>query len=301
MPTVSVVIPVYNGERFLREALDSVFAQTFQDFEVICVDDGSTDKSPDLLREYGSKVTVLQQVNKGACAARNAGVRRSTSPYVAFLDQDDIWYSPKLERQVGALDAGPDVVLALCNSDRMDLEGRLLQVGATVAERPGLLTEPLGLLMGEDQLLSSALMVRRDAFERAGMYDTELHGFEDFDLCARLKRQGHFLFIEESGMCYRVHAGGFSSAGGHRVVRSRERFLLKMRDLYADDPTKQELIRVMLAECYSDWGMNEIRAGNLKEGRQMLRRSLVRNPLKFRTYSRLIRSFFLLPGHSGQG
>ena len=167
----------------------------------------------------------------------------------------------------------------------------MLQFGATLAERATLRDSPLGRLMETDQLLSSAILVRRDAFERAGMYDPHLHGFEDFDLCAHLRRQGRFVFLEESGMCYRVHAGGQSRSGGDKVIRSRERFLRRMQELYAGDPVKQQLIRTMLAECYSDWGISEVRAGNQNEGRRMLVRSLQHNPFKFRTYSRLVRSF----------
>lgn len=292
MPTVSVVIPVYNGARFLNDALESVFAQTYSDYEVVCVDDGSTDGSVELLKGWGSRITLVQQRNAGGCAARNEGVRRSRGPYVAFLDQDDRWYPDKLARQVVALDAAPDASLALCNSDRMDMEGRVVQVGATVSERPGLQTEPLGRLIGEDQLLSSAIMVRRDTFIRAGMFDEQLHGFEDFDLAARLRREGRFVFIDEPGMCYRINTGGQSQSGGLRVIQSRERFLLKMQDLYAGDSTKQALVSHMLAECYSDWGWAEVQAGKQRSGREKFRQSLGRNPLKFRTYSRWLRSFF---------
>ncbi|MDE3242950.1 MAG: glycosyltransferase family 2 protein [Nitrospirota bacterium] len=291
MPKVSVIVPVYNGERYLREALDSVFAQTFRDYEVICVDDGSTDNSLALIGEYGEQVKVVRQANAGGCAARNMGVQRSGAPYIAFLDQDDRWYLHKLEQQVAVLEAEPDVVLALCNSDRMDAEGRLLQVGAALAERATRRLSPLGRLIDEDQLLSSAMLVRRDALIRAGMYDPELRGFEDFDLSARLRLQGRFKFLEQSGMCYRVHAASLSHAGGDAVVRSRERFLLKMRGLYAGDRERQRLILTMLAECYSDWGLSVVRAGNRAEGRRLLRRSLREDPAKFRTYSRLIRSF----------
>jgi GT2 family glycosyltransferase len=289
---VGVVIPIYNGERFLAEALESVFNQTYADYDVICVDDGSTDGSVSIIEGFGDRVRLVQQCNAGGCAARNEGVRRSSGPYVAFLDQDDRWYPRKLEQQVKALDANPDAVLALCNSDRMDTEGRLLQVGATVTERPGLLTEPLGRLIGEDQLLSSAIMVRREAFVRAGMFDEQLHGFEDFDLAARLRQEGRFLFIAEPGMCYRINQGGQSQSGGLRIIRSRERFLLKMQELYRNDPVKQELIRLMLADCYSDWGWSEVRGGNLRAGREKLRQSLGQNPLRFRTYSRFLRSLF---------
>jgi glycosyltransferase involved in cell wall biosynthesis len=296
MPKVSVVVPVYNGERFLQEALDSVLAQTYQDYEVICVDDGSTDGSLDVFKKYSGRVSVIRQPNSGQGAARNAGVGRASGAYVAFLDQDDRWYPHKLDRQVAVLEADPDIVLVLCNSDRMDVDGRILQRGATLADRATLLESPLGRLMEEDLILPSAILVRRDVFERAGMYDSELRGFEDFDLCARLKQHGPFKFLEEAGMCYRVHAGGFNQVGKDAIVHSRERFLLRMRELYAADQTKQALIRIMLAECYSDWGLNEVRAGKRRHGRRMLLYSLRHDPIKFRTYSRLLRSF--LPGIS---
>lgn len=292
MPQVAVVLPAYNGARYIKEALDSVFAQTFRDFEVICVDNGSTDDTRSILEGYGERIRVVPLANCGPGGGRNEGVRKATAPYIAFLDQDDYWYPRKLERQVAALDAERDAVLVLCNSDRMDAEGRLLQVGATLAERATMRAFPLGRLMESDHLLPSTILVRRDAFERAGMYDAELRGFEDFDLCARLKREGRFVFLEESGMCYRVHAASLSHAGKDTVVRSRERFLLRMQALHAGDRHKQGLIGIMLAECYSDWGLHEVKAGRQREGRRMLLRSLRWNPKKFRTYSRLIRSCF---------
>lgn len=295
MAKVSVVIPVCNGERYLREALDSVFAQTFGDYEVICVDDGSTDESKAIIKGYGERVMLIQQPNAGQGAARNAGVRRGVSAYVAFLDQDDRWYPHKLQQQVAALEADPGASLAHCNSDRMDLEGRLLQAGATLVENKTALESPLGRLTGEGLILPSAMMVRRVMFERVGGFDPMLRGFEDFDLSARLKQQGRFIFLEEPGMCYRLHAEGFGRTGGLHIIQSRSRFLDRMRVLYAGDRTKEALLDMMQAECYSDWGIQELRAGSRANGRRMLVRSLRCNPLKFRTYSRLFRSLWL-PG-----
>lgn len=289
MPIVSVVIPVYNGERFLRESLESVFAQTFRDYEVICVDDGSTDGSFALLRKYGERVRVVQQTNEGQSAARNAGVRLARGEYIAFLDQDDRWYPSKLEQQVAVLQAEPDVVLVHCNYDRVDGEGRVLQAGAALAERASALASPLGCLIGEALIFPSSMMVRRDVFQRVGGFTPELRGYEDFDLMARLKPHGRFVLLNESGMSYRLHDGGFSRAGGMGVIRSRERFLIRMRDLYMGDRAKEALITRMLADCYSDWGMHEARGGNRREGREKLIRSLRQNPWKFRTYSRLVR------------
>ena len=288
MALVSVILPVYNGGRFIRESLDSVLAQTFHDYEVICVDDGSTDDSVAILNEYRQHVTVLRQANGGQGAARNAGVHHTSGRYVAFIDQDDRWYPWKLTQQVLALEADPEAVLVHCNSDRMDIQGRVLQRGATVEEHSRAMESPLGRLLGEGLILPSAMLVRRDAFERVGGFDHALRGYEDFDLCARLKQKGRFVFLDEPGMCYRVHAGG-SSRAGHTVVRSRERFLKNMMKLYDTDEAKRCILNVLMAECYSDWGMDEMRSGNVSEARALMLRSLKFNPTKFRTYSRLLR------------
>ena len=289
MPLVSVVIPVYNGERFLRESLESVFAQTFQDYEIVCVDDGSTDGSCALLKQYDERLRVIQQANAGQSAARNVGVRQATGSFVAFLDQDDRWYPSKLVQQVAVLSAEPDVVLVHCNYDRMDGDGRVLVARAALVERASALASPLGRLIGEALVFPSAMMVRRDVFQRVGGFDPELRGFEDFDLIARLIRQGRFVLLNESGMAYRLHAGGFSRAGKMGVIRSRERFLIRMRALYAEDHEKDMLIKKMLADCYSDWGMHDAKEGQPRKGWVKLIQALRQDPLKFRTYSRLLR------------
>lgn len=289
MPLVSVVLPVYNGARFIKESLDSVLAQTFHDHEIICVDDGSTDASSAILDQYRQYVTVFRQANAGQGAARNVGVGHASGLYVAFIDQDDRWYPWKLQQQVLAMERDAEAVLVHCNSDRMDLEGRVVERGATLAEYPRAMESPLGRLLGEGLILPSAMLVRRDAFERVGGFDHQLRGYEDFDLCARLKREGRFVFLDEPAMCYRVHSEG-SSRAGHAVVRSRERFLKNMMKLYAADESKRRILRMLLAECYSDWGMDEMRSGNASGARAMMLRSLKFNPTKFRTYSRLLRS-----------
>ena len=289
MPSVSVVIPVYNGERFLKESLESVFAQTFQDYEIVCVDDGSTDGSRVLLKQYGARVKMIQQANAGQSAARNTGVQQATGAFVAFLDQDDRWYPSKLAQQVAVLNEEPNVVLVHCDYDRTDGDGRVLVAGAALVERASALASPLGRLIGEALVLPSAMLVRRDVFQRVGGFDPELRGFEDFDLIARLKQQGRFVLLNESGMAYRLHAGGFTRAGGMGVIRSRERFLIRMRSLYAGDQVKSALIDCMLGECYSDWGLHAAKDGQPRKGWVKLIQSLQQDPWKFRTYSRLLR------------
>jgi glycosyltransferase involved in cell wall biosynthesis len=290
MPKVSVVMPVYNGERFLRESLESVFAQTFQDFELLCVDDGSTDHSTAVLQEYGRKIRVVQQANAGQSAARNAGVALATGQYVAFLDQDDLWYPSKLMTQVAVLDAESNVVLVHCDFDMIDERGQMVRQAAGLSERPSSLASPMGQLIGEALIFPSAMMIRKHRYEHIGGFHAELQGFEDFDLIARLKREGRFVMVGEAGMAYRLHGQGFTRAGGLHIIRSREKFLCRMRELYRGDRPKEAIIQRMLGDCYSDWGMHEVRTGNKPEGRRRLIQSLRCNPAKLRTYSRLLRA-----------
>ncbi len=292
MPKVSVVMPVYNGERFLRESLDSVFAQTFQDFEVLCVDDGSTDNSAAGFEQYGVRIRGLRQKNARQSAARNAGVILAKGQYIAFLDQDDLWYPSKLLRQLAAIEANSRVVLVHCDFDRIDEKGRMVQERAGTIERASALASPMGQLIGEALIFPSAMLIRREGFARSGGFHAELQGFEDFDLIARLKQQGEFVMVEERGMAYRLHGQGFTRAGGLHIIRSRERFLRRMEGLYRGDRTKQAIVRRMLADCYSDWGIHEVRQGNKLEGRRKLIESLRCNPAKMRTYSRLLRAIF---------
>src|SRR5450759_1882450 len=97
---VSVIIPSYNHERYIRQCVDSVLCQSRKDFEVIVVDDGSTDGTPDILRGFGEKITFIRQENRGTQAARNVGIQASTGEFVALLDSDDAWLPEKLQRQM---------------------------------------------------------------------------------------------------------------------------------------------------------------------------------------------------------
>src|SRR5438132_1599837 len=116
---VSVVIPVYNGERYLADAIQSVRDQTYQNFEVIVVDDGSTDGSADVAQRFGEAIRYVHQANGGVCKARNAGIAAARGAYIAFLDQDDLWLPDKLAAQVTYLDSHPEVGAVYCQCQVM--------------------------------------------------------------------------------------------------------------------------------------------------------------------------------------
>ena len=122
-PIVSVIIPAYNAERFIPQAIQSVLEQTYQSYEIIVVDDGSTDKTKDILKEFEDKVCCIYQENQGPSAARNAGIKISQGRYICFLDADDIWTPDKLEVQVEFLECHPDISLVFSDHQDFDAGG----------------------------------------------------------------------------------------------------------------------------------------------------------------------------------
>jgi glycosyltransferase involved in cell wall biosynthesis len=181
-PRVTVIIPTYNRAWCLREAVDSVLAQDFRDFELIVVDDGSTDDTPQLLQEYGEAIRVFRQENRGVSAARNAGIAVSRGALIAFLDSDDLWLQGKLARQVEFFKAHADALI--CQTEEIWVRnGRRVNPGKRHRKRGGMIFEPsLDLCL----VSPSAVMVRRELFQCVGFFDEGLPACEDYDLWLRV-------------------------------------------------------------------------------------------------------------------
>lgn len=167
-PLVSVIIPVYNGERYLAEAIDSALQQSYRRFEVLVIDDGSTDSTPEILRGYGERVRGFVQPNQGTSAARNHGVAKARGELYAFLDADDLWLEHKLAAQVAALSSEPVPDLVYGHVEQFvspELpEDVRRNLRCPAAPMPG--------------HLPSAMLVRATAFARVGPFDTELKAAE---------------------------------------------------------------------------------------------------------------------------
>jgi len=178
MPQVSVVIPLYNKGQYIRRALDSVCAQTFDDFEVIVVDDGSTDDGPEIVKSYGdSRIRLIHQANAGPGAARNRGVKESTVPYLAFLDADDEWLPDFLRVSMESLENHPECTVSIVSRYqdllRKDITPQLRKSGI----QPGIwsLHENTSVASYEKihpPFFTGAIMCKREDFERlGGFYD----------------------------------------------------------------------------------------------------------------------------------
>ncbi len=192
-PRVSVIIPAHNRAWALPRAIDSVFEQDDTDFELLIVDDGSTDETPQLLSAYGERVTVITQPNRGVSAARNHGIAASSGELIAFLDSDDYWLPGKLSRQVSFFDDHPEALI--CQTQEIWVRrGRRVNPKNRHAKPSGMIFEPsLELCL----VSPSAVMVRRSLFDQAGLFDESMPACEDYDLWLRISAHHPVHLIDE--------------------------------------------------------------------------------------------------------
>lgn len=208
-PTVSVVVPAYNAAWCVRKAIDSVLAQDFRDFELIVVNDGSTDDTLTVLRGYGDAIRVVDQRNGGMSNARNAGIRAARGEFLAFLDSDDWWLPGKLGRQVALLRARPDLGFCSCTARVEDMNGRLLNLWECPQWQGSFLVHLFG--SGADVPGScSAVLARRDLVLQAGAFDETLRGAEDPDLWIRLAAVSGYACLPEAGVVVLRRPGSVS-------------------------------------------------------------------------------------------
>jgi glycosyltransferase involved in cell wall biosynthesis len=210
-PAVSVIIPTYNRGWVLREAVDSVLAQDFEDFELIVVDDGSTDNTRQILETYNDDIIVLFQENRGVSAARNQGIARSCAPLVAFLDSDDLWKPQKLRRQIDFFGANPEALI--CQTEEIWIRnGVRVNPGKRHQKFSGMIFEPsLALCL----VSPSAVMVRKKLFDIVGLFDERLPACEDYDLWLRVScRYPVFLMDAPLAIKRGGHADQLSKAAG---------------------------------------------------------------------------------------
>ena len=211
-PTVTVVIPAYNSARYIRQALDSVNAQTIRDFEVIVVNDGSDDRDEleRVLHAHPLSIIYLSQENKGVSAARNAAIRIARGKFYAQLDADDQWTPDYLEVQLGILEDNPDVALVYPNAtiigDDSDAELEFMQISPSEGE------VSFEALVQQKCTVMTCVTARMSAIREAGMFDESLRSCEDFDLWLRIvKNGGRITYHRRRLVFYRRHRGSLSS------------------------------------------------------------------------------------------
>jgi glycosyltransferase involved in cell wall biosynthesis len=270
--TVSVVVPVYNGEQFVDSCLGSIAAQTYARVETIVVDDGSTDASAARAKNHASKPVVVSLPHGNLPSARNAGIRRASGDYIAFCDVDDLWRPEKLEKQVALLTARPEVGLvftevALFGNDPSALKKRRLGR----FERAFNNGDQFEILLRKDIIAPSAVLVRRETIDKAGFFDEGLFSCEDWDLWLRIARLKIAMYrINELLTLYRRHGGGMTNKIDV-LHRSRLQVLGKAFEGLAETPRMVSLKNRALALAFFEAANGFYSSGDFTRFRECYR------------------------------
>ncbi|HEX8845379.1 MAG TPA: glycosyltransferase family A protein [Pyrinomonadaceae bacterium] len=276
-PKISVVIPAYNVAQYIGETLQSVFAQTFKDFEVIVVNDGSpdTDALELALEPYAGRVIYLKQENRGAAAARNQGLRAAHAPLVAFLDADDLWLPGYLQEQIAFMEGdGSDLVY----SDAL-LFGDSVFAGRTYMETApsdGEVTFQ-SLVSGQCNVITSGVVARRQLVLDVGAFDEALRNAHDFDLWVRLVRSGARLNYQRRVLLrYRFHEDSLSGDVLNRINREL-RVLDKIESAYALSTEERAATRSarekLEASLKLETGKQHLARGEFREAREAFKKA----------------------------
>jgi glycosyltransferase involved in cell wall biosynthesis len=288
MPRVSVIVPVYNGAATIERALASVFNQTFPDFEIVICDDGSTDDTPSVLAEYGDRIRVVRQPNRGLPAARNAAVAVSRGELLALIDHDDEWLPQKLELAVSAMTADPGA--ALLYSDMIVVneageEFRRSQIGPDTAHAPTM-DEMLTRIW---PITPSTVVMRRDAFDRAGGFCEQLISAEDIHFWLLMREQGHFIYLPERLVRF-TYGQLFPKVLNRDIGPAAIVDLIRARYGHRADGLVKNFIRHRV-RMIANAGVVEMSRGNMANARRCFIRVLKYDPRHAKSYLRIARTY----------
>jgi glycosyltransferase involved in cell wall biosynthesis len=208
---VSIITPLYNGDKYIAKNIESILGQSFKDFEHIIVNDGSTDKSAEIVRSFGNKIVYLEQKNAGQAAAVNAGIKIAKGKYVGFCDQDDWWLPEKLKIQVDFLKSHPGVSLVYSDALLADAEGKIVNqtwmqsrgVGPCVGGYKDCI---VSLLNRNFICAPLTVLMRKEVFDKVGLLDDEFSVIYDYDFWFRMLERGmKFGYINKPLGVYRIH------------------------------------------------------------------------------------------------
>ena len=265
-PLISVIIPTFNRAAWVREAVDSVLAQTFQDFELIVVDDGSTDATGEELGSYGDRLRIIYQARQGVSAARNRGLEMAAGEWLAFLDSDDLWLPQKLETQVDFLNRNPRA--EICQTEEIWIRhGRRVNPREKHRKPSGDIFAPS---LVRCLVSPSAVMLRKSLLQEVDFFDESLPACEDYDLWLRISCRKPVFLVEPPLVVKR---------GGHpdqlsrclpSLDRYRIRALGKLLDSGLLSPRQFDLAWRELDRKCRIYGQGCLKRGKIEEGTRCL-------------------------------
>jgi len=273
MPKVSVILPTYNRDQYLGEAVKSVLCQSSQDFEIIVVDDGSTDDTRTVVAQFADRVRYVWQPNQGRCKARNVGIDLAMGQYIVFLDSDDVILPRKLEIQSQFLDEHPSVGVVFSDVWFCDSEGQ--DVGLLSQSQSGrqFTGDVRGELIQGNFVTIHAAMTRRSCVVEAGGFDEALPSQEDWDLWIRIAQNHGFHYIDEPVARYRIHDEmTFRDSG--RIIQG-------------DVAVRKKIMAYPFFSALPRDGRMFCAIGDVRQGRRFFFRALALDPSHVKSYALL--------------
>lgn len=229
MPKVDVIIPAYNAARYLPAAIESVMAQTFEDWRILLVDDGSMDNTADVVAPYvdklGPKLRYIKQANSGLPAARNAAIANSSAEFLALLDADDVWLPCRLSESLKCFEGRPQVGIAYGFNSRVDVEGKVIDT-FDQAQKHGEGRIAPYIYMRKVYLPCPTVTFRRKCVDEVGGFDESLRATEDRDLWFRIALRYEVAFVPKVIAHYRTSPNSMSTDTG-RMLTAQLQFIEK--------------------------------------------------------------------------
>lgn len=275
-PRLSIIIPAYNIERYVGDAVASALAQTIRDVEVIVVNDGSTDGTGAVLATFSDpRLKVVTQPNGGLAHARNTGLRNATAPYIGFLDGDDRWHPEKAARHLELMERDPEIGLTFCHSRYIDEIGEPTgEILVAAPERPTILDIALRNMVGN----GSTPVVRADCFTRVGLFNEALLSWEDWEMWLRILRDSgcSLVLIPEVLTDYRIH--GLSLMHNYHFYMKNAEFSSKLITRESPMIPKAYMSRG-LAQCYRVIGSKAAKLGDYRTTLQLFAKAIGHYPM----------------------
>lgn len=288
LPKVSVIIPTYNRADLLPRAIGSVLNQTFRDFELIVVDDGSTDNTKEVVKEFQKKDERVRYIwrenSSGAAKPKNEGIKNSKGDYIAILDSDDKWLPGKLQKQLELFEnsSNPRVGFVSCHALVIDEKS-----GKKLEYKIPRYKNVLKNILTQDYMGSGSGMVyKKSVFDNAGLFDENLKTGQDWEIRIRLAQKYDFDFVPRPLFKYYIHSENISGLTNIKIKeRDLEYIFNKYKKYYEKNP------KIYSAKLRYD-GTRYILAQQLKKGRKSFLRSIRLNPLNLKSYVYFLCSLF---------
>lgn len=283
-PKVSINLCCYNSEKYLEETLQSIFAQTYTDWELVIVNDGSTDSTEEIIKRYlgnGRKIIYHYQPNAGLGNARNKASELSSGEFLAFIDHDDLWNPKKLELQIGLFESNPELGLVYCDGETIDSQGnRILRYSRKHQLHRGDIFDEL---VKSSFIPPTSAIIRRKVFDEMGPFPN-FKAAEEYDLFLKIAYRYPIDYVDESLFKYRSHGGNLSRTGSreslHKEIIAIRQYWMESIP-YVQKPRFRQ-IRKLAALAYTSYGVWLLKAGRIDEARPNFVLSLKLHPFQLR-------------------